>query len=979
MKHAFLIAAAAASVSVASAHTVTWGYADLGSGSYTVWSGSYHGASNNGVEGRLMYTPVTQSGVSTGSASYATFNLLTLSKPSGLNDGTTNFYSAGTGSMGSTPGNGGSATLWQGVTISGITTGYYLLQYDPTSSFSAVWQPFDASIINGVIIQLGGGGGLGAPTAPGSGPTTITVHVNQTSPLVLGSTATFESGTIEPTAPLVLPNIVVNATHTGSLDSTSASMSGSGTVVINGTKFTFEGASSLTFDGTLTTLTGNGVNLTGAISGAGILENTGGNNTISGANTSAGSSIIGGSLTLGNTNSLGTNGNAVSTGTVILPNAGTGSTKTYAQNFTVSGVGENSVGAIELGSRATVGSSVLSGALTITASSKLRTEGNGGTQTFAGAINVTAPSVTLELLTASGSVGVIANSANTAASIFEKTGTGTMRLNAGSTVTAANGVNLRAGVTKDNGAIVGNVTAYSGSNLGGSGTIAGTVLIRSGAILAPGNSPGILTQVSGNATLAGGSTFQAELGGTTAGNGNGFHDQYYVQNGSLTLDGTAGGVLLQVKSWVKADGVTTFTAQRRDVFSILRTSAGITGTFADISNPDYNTWMLYDNQGTAHTLGNLYGTGLLGSQTFAAYATAPWQSSILTSIWNQSVTASTSSTNANPAGFINSATLGGKAAVIVLTSDNLNRDLALMSPEAYLAISDFGLTVGRDVLGQALDNVSLWKEGNWIVGAGYSRSQHDYLGGSDAVSNYRLQAYSSLASVRYQLAPTWQVGAFFGYTDGQTKGSAASSKVHGNTFGLLADGTKTLAGRMVALRAAISFGDFTYDMSRNGSKATDQKMNTVAAELSASTDFYKSEKLSFGPAVGVAYGRAKTASFDEVGGVLPLNIAGGSSESVVTTAGLQLTCELTTAAVVTVKAGWEHEFADAADVGANFAGGAGSGFSASASQSRDTAVGGIDFGLRMPSACTLHLTAEVRDNRQFNRNYVLGVAVNRRF
>jgi hypothetical protein len=553
----------------------------------------------------------------------------------------------------------------------------------------------------------------------------------------------------------------------------------------------------------------------------------------------------------------------------------------------------------------------------------------------------------------------------------------------GQTITLTGG-----GIHKINGTLIGDITVVAGNIVGGSGTIRGNTIFLSGATLAPGNSPGIQTQATGNATLAGGSTFVAELGGTTAGNGNGFHDQYFVQAGSLSLDAAAGGVLLDVKSWLKADGVTAFTAARRDVFSILRASNGITGTFNDITTgtaitqvgqSNFTTWMLYDNQVSAHESGKLYGTGLLGNQTFAAYATAPSQSSLLSSIWNQSVTASISSTNSNPAGFINSDTLAGKAAVIVLTSDNLNRDLALMSPEAYLAVSDFGLTVGRDLLGQALDNVSLWKEGNWIVGAGYSRSQHDYLGGSDAVSNYRLQAYSSLASVRYQLAPTWQVGAFFGYTDGQTNGASASSQVRGSTFGLLADVSKSLAGRDFALRAAVSFGDFTYDMTRNGSKATDQKMKTVSAELSASTDLYKSEKLSFGPAVGVAYGRAKTASFDEVGGVLPLTIAGGSSESVVTTAGLQLTCELTTAAVVTVKAGWEHEFADAADVGANFAGGAGSGFSASASQSRNTAVGGIDLGLRMPSACTLHLTAEVRDNRQFNRNYVLGVAVNRRF
>lgn len=554
----------------------------------------------------------------------------------------------------------------------------------------------------------------------------------------------------------------------------------------------------------------------------------------------------------------------------------------------------------------------------------------------------------------------------------------------GQTITVSGG-----GLHVINGTLIADtITINPGNVFGGSGSIRGNTIFLSGSVLAPGNSPGIQTQASGNATLAGGTTFIAELGGTAAGNGNGFHDQYFVQAGSLSLDAAAGGVLLDVKSWLKADGVTAFTASRRDVFSILRASNGITGTFNDITTgtaitqvgqSNFTTWMLYDNQVSAHTMGNLYGTGLPGNQTFAAYATAPWQSSILTSIWNQSVTASTSSTNTNPAGFINSDTLAGKAAVIVLTSDNLSRDLALMSPEAHLAVSDFGLTVGRDLLGQALDNVSLWKEGQWIVGAGYARSQHDYLGGNDAVSNYRLQANSSIVSLRYQLAPTWQVGAFFGYTDGQTNATADSSKVRGSTFGLLADGSQSLAGRDFALRAAISFGDFTYDMSRSGSKATDKKMKTVSAELSASTDVYKSEKLSFGPAVGVAYGRAKTSAFDEVGGVLPLAIAGGSSESVVTTAGLQLTYQVTTTAVVTVKAGWEHEFADAAEVGANFSGGAGSGFSASASQSRNTAVGGIDLGVRLPSAFTLHLTSEVRDNRQFNRNIVLGVAVNRRF
>lgn len=530
------------------------------------------------------------------------------------------------------------------------------------------------------------------------------------------------------------------------------------------------------------------------------------------------------------------------------------------------------------------------------------------------------------------------------------------------------------GLLTNNGTINGGISVSSAGTLGGSGTINGSITVA--GTLAPGNSPGIQTQATGSTTLGPGGSFEAELGGTTAGNGDGFHDQFIVQNGSITL---GSGVLLEVKSWVVADGVTTFTAARRDVFSILGASAGITGTFADISNTGFTTWMLYDNQGSAHAVGNLYGTGLLGSQTFAAYAATPLQSSLLTSIWNQGVSVSASSTNANPAGFIDSDTSAGKAAVIVLTSENLSRDVALMSPEAYLAVSDFGLTVGRDLLGQALDNGSLWKEGNWTVAAGYSRSQHDYLGGSDAVSSYRLQSNSTIGSVRYQLDPSWQVGAFFGYTDGQTNGGAASSKIRGNTFGLLADGAKTLAGRIVALRAAVSCGDFSYDLSRNGSQTTDQKLRTVSAELSASTDIYKSDKLSFGPVLGLAYGHAKTGSLTEVGGVLPLSVSAGASERAVSTAGLQLNYQMTSEVLVTVKAGWEHEFADAATVEANFSGGTGSGFSAAASQSRNTAVGGLDLGIRLPGAFILHLTGEVRANRQFNRNVVLGANLNRRF
>lgn len=96
MKKLLLAASALVCTVSASAHTVTWGYEDNGAGSFTIWSGSYHGMGIN--EGSLLYTPVTQAGVSTGAATSVVFNLFSFSKPTGLQDGTTNFYaSSGTG------------------------------------------------------------------------------------------------------------------------------------------------------------------------------------------------------------------------------------------------------------------------------------------------------------------------------------------------------------------------------------------------------------------------------------------------------------------------------------------------------------------------------------------------------------------------------------------------------------------------------------------------------------------------------------------------------------------------------------------------------------------------------------------------------------------------------------------------------------------------------------------------------------------
>jgi hypothetical protein len=80
------------------------------------------------------------------------------------------------------------------------------------------------------------------------------------------------------------------------------------------------------------------------------------------------------------------------------------------------------------------------------------------------------------------------------------------------------------------GALAGNLT-LNGGTLGGAGTLTGNLVNTSG-IVAPGNSPGLLT-VAGDYTQGAGGQLNIELGGTVAGTG---YDRLAVP-GTAALDG----------------------------------------------------------------------------------------------------------------------------------------------------------------------------------------------------------------------------------------------------------------------------------------------------------------------------------------------------------------------------------------------------------------------------------------------------------
>jgi len=136
------------SMTVAHAHTVSVGYEALGGGVFDIWYGTYHSPSKGHLYGRFSSVR--------GPFDFNDSHLYyaDLYQPSGLIDGTTNFYSnaAGTGLTGAPvpiTGNGGSfvgtaagVLSWQGVQFIGIIRpGTYTFTYIPIANPAQVWDP----------------------------------------------------------------------------------------------------------------------------------------------------------------------------------------------------------------------------------------------------------------------------------------------------------------------------------------------------------------------------------------------------------------------------------------------------------------------------------------------------------------------------------------------------------------------------------------------------------------------------------------------------------------------------------------------------------------------------------------------------------------------------------------------------------------------------------------------------------------------
>jgi autotransporter-associated beta strand protein len=319
-------------LSQAQAHTTSVGYENAGPGAVNFWYGTYHGGTTF-TEGSfsLVGQDVTYTAT-------VPFTLITSTKPTGLIDGDTNFYSDGSQLTGVDT--SGGIFAWQGVSFTDLVAGTYVFTYIPIATPTATWQPIDNIILSSQVTLTAavlGGGGSSTPAEPsiidGSQSS-----FSENSTAAGGSQITFDGGVFAPTQTLTLDKGLSLLQSGGTIDASQGDLSLSGVI---------EGVGGLTKSG----------------SGALIL---------SGANTYAGGTqILGGTLVAQNGGALGSGVVTGSGGTLqfgysgaFVPDIGVGS----------GGLSIDTLGGVIQASGAISGS----GNLTKTGEGVLNLTGDGG-------------------------------------------------------------------------------------------------------------------------------------------------------------------------------------------------------------------------------------------------------------------------------------------------------------------------------------------------------------------------------------------------------------------------------------------------------------------------------------------------------------------------------------------------------------------------------------------------------------------------
>ncbi|ASG25242.1 hypothetical protein Y958_30320 [Nitrospirillum viridazoti CBAmc] len=215
---------------------------------------------------------------------------------------------------------------------------------------------------------------------------------------------------------------------------------------------------------------------------------------------------------------------------------------------------------------------------------------SGGTIVSSQPVQVTGGSLSI-----SGNVNAPVQVTGTTVSASQiASATPVMTVDAGGTISQS--VTVDAGKVSMNGTISGNVAIGSGGALRGSGVVTGQASVS--GILAPGNSPGTLTFTNG-LTQAAKSVLSIDIDGTGTGKGAGNYSRVLVTGGSYVIG--SGAVLQPNLRGMTGSASNTYTPNLGTDFTIVQAAAGVSGTFAGITQP--SSGLLAGTQFTA-----LYGS-----------------------------------------------------------------------------------------------------------------------------------------------------------------------------------------------------------------------------------------------------------------------------------------------------------------------------------------------------------------------------------